>query len=275
MKSSYKRIVYLVFICTMLVSLLSGFALADVIYEPEDDFYKAHSNDCQYVNRDYFTNDKSGYLEIFSKPDGKSLGFADNGEIFHVQFSYTDNNELWGLIEFSENNGKLIPSDGREYKAGWIKMSSTVLKYDYISFEEEHKQDFKPYEGDYSELSGVKNIVIWTFPHSGENSGILEEIDDNFKIESVYTDYADQKWAYVSYYYAVKNFWICLSNPTNTNIPAIDVVAPEIIGPGAGVEPKSTAKDMTTMIIICVAAVVLFSAVLITVLSKHKAMLNK
>jgi len=274
-RNSFKRIVYLVFVCTMLVSLLSGIALADVIFEPEDDFYKSHSNECQNVNRDYYANDESGYLEIFSKPDGTSLGFADNGNVFHVQFTYMKTNEVWGLLEYSEIGDKLVPRVEGDYKSGWIKMSSTVTKYDYISFEEDHKQDYKAYEGDYLELSGVKNIVIWTFPHSGESSGTLEEIDSNFAVESVYIDSEGLEWGYVGYYYAIKNFWICLSDPTNTNIPASKIETPVIITPEPGAVPKSSTEDMTTVIIISVAAVVLVTAVLIALLGKHKTKTHK
>ena len=271
----FKNLVRVIFVLTILVSLLSGIALADVIFEPEDDFYKTHSNECQYVNRDFYANDISGYLEIFSKPNGKSLGFADNGEIFHVQFSYLNNNELWGVVDYSESNGKLVPRGESEFKNGWIKISSTVPKYDYISFQDEHLQEFKPYEGDYSELSGLKNIVIWSFPRSGENYGTLEDIDANFVIDSVYTDSEGLDWAYEGYYYGNKNFWICLSDPTNTDIAAMDIDTPNIITPQPGTVPQSSSEDLTSVIIIGVAAVVLFSAVLIAALNKHKAKSTK
>ena len=61
-KHSYRKITRLIFACVMLVSLLSGFALADVIYQPDDDFYNSHAGDCEYLNRDYYANGESGYM---------------------------------------------------------------------------------------------------------------------------------------------------------------------------------------------------------------------
>jgi len=269
-KKPIKKITHLIFACALLISLLSGFAIADVIWEPPDDFYMSHANECQYVNRSFYANGKNGYLEIFSKPGGISLGFSENGEIYHVQFSYKLGDEDWGVLEYSESGDKLVPRDDGDYKTGWIKLSDTVLKYDYLSFEEEHKLEYKPYDGDYTELSGIKNIVIWTFPRSGENCGTLDEIDNNFTVESVYTDSDGLKWGYISYYYGHKNFWVCLSDPQNFSIAAADIEIPPMHTPDPGFVPRSSSKDMTKTIIICISSVVLITAVLIVILGKKK-----
>jgi len=270
-KHSFNKIASLIFACVMLVSLLGGFALADVIYQPDDDFYNSHAGDCEYVNRDYYANAESGYLELFTKPDGSSLGFADNGGVFHVQFSYKLGDVTWGVVEYSGSNGKLIPTDTENYKTAWIKLSDTTLKYDYISFDKDHNAEYTPYDGDYSELSGIQNIVMWTFPDSGENYGTLDKTDENFAVTSVYNDSNGQKWGFVSYYYAIKNFWICLSDPTNTEIAAIGVETPALYSPEPGSEPQSSISDMSTVLIFCVGAAVLIAVVLIAVLNKKKS----
>ena len=269
--NSYKKITRMIFSCVMLVSLLSGFAMADLIYQPNDNFYNSHINDCEYINRDYYANGENGYIELFTEPDGSSLGFADNGGVFHVQFTYKKGDVTWGVVEYTENGEKLIPKTNEDgIKTAWINMKDTVLKYDYQSFDAEHNAEYSEYSGDYSELLSKENIVSWTFPNSGENTGKFDKIDDNFVITSVYTDDNGNKWGFVGYYYAVKNFWICISDPTNTEIAAAGVEVPALYSPEPGSEPVSAENDMTTVIIICVAAAVLIAVVLIATLNKKK-----
>ncbi len=270
-KHSLNKITGLIFTCVMLVSMLSGFALADVIMEPNDNFYSSHSSDCEYVNRDYYANGESGYMELFTEPGGSSLGFADNGGVFHVQFSYKLGDVKWGVVEYEESDGKLVPVGNGENKTGWIKLSDTIVKFDYISFDEKHSSEYTTYNGDYSELAGKTGIVMWTFPNSGENNGTLEAISENFAVQSVYTDSEGRKWGFVSYYYAIKNFWICLSEPTNSEIVAIDAETPALYSPEPGSKPQSSTNDMTTVLIFCVAAAILIAVVLTAVLTKKKS----
>ncbi len=269
-KQNHIGLVRIIFACVMLASLLSGFAMADVIWEPNNDFYAEHSNECEYVNRNFYSNGENGYMEIFTEPGGSSLGFAENGKIFHVQFSYKLGDEIWGVVEYTENNGRLEPRGANDFETGWIKLSDTVLKYDYQSFDEDHSSEYKPYDGDYSELEGIQNIVMWTFPNSGETTGTLDKSDENLNIQSVYTDIDGVKWGFVSYYYAMKNFWICLSNPADTALPAKDVPVPEFYTPAPDSEPQPTGNNMATVIIICVAAVVLSTAILFSVFNRKK-----
>lgn len=270
-KHSFNKIVSLIFACVMMVSLLGGFALADVIYQHDDDFYNSNASDCEYLNRDYYANGESGYMELFTEPDGSSLGFADNGGIFHVQFTYKSGDVTWGVVEYSESDSKLIPKGEGDYKTAWIKLSDAVLKYDYISFDKDHNAEYTTYDGDYSELSGKTDVIIWTFPDSGENLGKFDAIDENLAISSVYTDSNGQKWGFVSYYYAMKNFWICLSDPANMDIAATGVETPALYSPEPGSEPQSSSNDMSTVLIFCVAAAVLIAVILIAVLNKKKS----
>ncbi len=269
-KQDFKKLTRMIFTCVILVSLISGYALADVIWEPNDDFYSAHSNDCEYVNRDYYSNGETGYIELFSEPGGTSLGFADNGQVFHVQFSYKLGDETWGVIEYSEGEGKLLPRGDGESETGWIKLSDAALKFDYQSFDEAHSTEYTTYDGDYLEIKDITNIVIWTFPNSGESSSTLDKIDENFSVKSVYTDLDSLQWGYVSYYYGMKNFWVCLSKPTDTTLSAKDVPVPEFHIPSPDSEPEQTGNDMTSVIIICVAAAILCTAVLFASLNKKK-----
>lgn len=268
--SGLKRLTALAFTFVIAISLLCSYALADVIFAPDDNFYNSHSGECEYVNRDYYANGESGFTELFTKPNGSSLGFADNGELFHIQFSYKLGDELWGLAEYSESGSKLIARTGDVFKTAWMRLDDLSPKFDYISFDEAHSSDYKAYDGDYTELSGVKNIVMWTFPNSGESSGSIDQLDENFALGSVYTDIDGVQWGFVSYYYGMKNFWICLSDPASTDKPAKDVPTVVLNSPEPGAQPESTANDMTTVIIICVAAAMLCTAAAFALLKNKK-----
>jgi hypothetical protein len=246
------------------------YAFADVIWEPNNDFYKTHSDKCEYVGPDYYANGESGYMELFSEPGGASLGFSDNGAVFHTQFSFNKDDETWGVGEYIENNGKLVPINDSNSKTGWFKLSDAVLKYDYQSFDEDHSKEYNLYSGNYSELKDKQNIVVWTFPNSGETNSTIDKIDENFSINSVYTDIDGIQWGFVSYYYGMKNFWVCLSNPTDATLAAKDVPVPEIHKAVPNSEPDPTDSDMTTAIIICVTAAILCTAVLFAALNRKK-----
>ena len=270
-KHSYRKITRLIFSCVMLVSLLSGYALADVIYQPDDDFYNSHASDCEYLNRDYYANGESGYMELFTEPDGSSLGFADNGGIFHAQFTYKSGDAIWGVVEYSTSGDKIVPRNESGFYTGWIKLSDAVLKYDYISFDEDHSAEYTTYDGDYSEFADLQNILLWSFPNSGTTVGGIDKIDENFVINSVYTDADGIRWGFIGYYYASKNTWVCISNPTVDDLAAKNVPVPALYSPEPGSEPESSANDMTTVLIFCVAAAVLIAVVLIAVSNKKKA----
>ena len=269
-KKKYCRIVTMIITCVILVSLVGAYAFADVIWEPNDDFYKAHFDDCIYVNRQYYSNGETGYMELFTAPGGTSLGFADNGELFNVQFSYKLGDELWGVVGYSKDGDKLVPVGDGDVKCGWFRLTDAELKYDYQSFDEAHSSEYKSYSGDYSELKDVQNIVEWSFPNSGESAGTLDKVDENFAVKSEYTDIDGVKWGFVNYYYGMKNFWVCLSKPAEASIAAKDVPVPEFHTASPDAKPSSSGSDMTTVIIICVAAAILCTAVLFASLNRKK-----
>lgn len=245
----------------IIVSLAGGAAHADVIWEPEDDFYRIHANECDYVNRSFYANGESGYMEIFTEPGGRSLGFSENGNLFHVQFSYVLGKETWGYVEFIKDDGMLLPRGEGSFQGGWAKLKETVAKFDAQSFDDRHAQEYQPYEGDYTELS---NVILWTFPNSGESlSSTPIETDENFQIEHVYIDLEGHPWGYITYFYGWKNVWVSLDRPTDTGIAAKDVPIPEFYAPEPGFVPSPARNELGTGIILGVAAVVLLSTLLL------------
>lgn len=44
---------------------------ADLILEPEDQFYQAHADQCEYVDRSYYTD---GSVDFWTAPNGRKKG---------------------------------------------------------------------------------------------------------------------------------------------------------------------------------------------------------
>ena len=62
-----KRALTLLFILVLSLGLAMS-ALADVIYEPEDDFFQKHRDECYYENRVYIASGENGYAAVMKNP---------------------------------------------------------------------------------------------------------------------------------------------------------------------------------------------------------------
>ena len=275
MKNHFTGKLLLIFTAALLVSVLSGAALADVIWEPEDDFYEAHAEQCEYMNAQVYANGESGYLEVFDKPDGSGVGFADNGQLFYASFVYVGEGEDWAIIDYSEGDGRLMPPDYNEkFYSGWVRLSDTIEKYDSAAFSADHADSIKNFEGDASSLLDEESIAAWTYPNSGELQETIEKdwVDEDFAdaFSVSYTDEDGREWIFCGYYRAHRNFWVCLSDPANTELPPLNTPNPQFIQPQSDELPELTGGSITTTIIICVCAVVLISAVLIVIIGRKR-----
>ena len=73
-----KRILCALLAAAML--LLPCMALADVILEPEDSFYKRHSDQCAYqAGRTYIAEGEGGSAPVYKAPDKGEIRRIDNG----------------------------------------------------------------------------------------------------------------------------------------------------------------------------------------------------
>ena len=50
---------------------------ADLILEPEDQFYQAHADQCEYVDRSYYTD---GSVDLWTAPNGRKKGSFPAGK---------------------------------------------------------------------------------------------------------------------------------------------------------------------------------------------------
>lgn len=205
-KSVGGAIKYLVGMLAIAVAALITFTnsvKADVIFEPEDDFYKKNSSECEICERHYITNGYDGKVIVYQNPKkNKVVEEYENGEKIFVDFTYTDKNGIsWGLIN----------------TVGWFPMDYAYPVYDNTSFWYEHGAEYVtvPYDEADSDIHEGDDFYLYSYP--GAPSGYLHTCYDEIGPDTTtrYTDPFGYEWGYVSYYYANRG-WVCLSHPGYT-----------------------------------------------------------
>ena len=64
---------------------------ADVIWEPMDDFYEEHREECRYVNRNFTANGPDGEVIVYKSPENPTVVDTwENGFSAYISFVYTD-----------------------------------------------------------------------------------------------------------------------------------------------------------------------------------------
>jgi hypothetical protein len=146
-------------------------AFADVIWTPEDDFFKAHQSECKVERRNYYINSRDGWADLQISPvNEKTVARAKNGAEVTVGFTYEKNGVKWGVVYYNAaENKKDWTKWDKESGVGWVKMSELLLIYDEQSFEEEHGKEFTAYDGSFDKLctSADQRVIVWSYPGSG------------------------------------------------------------------------------------------------------------
>lgn len=100
------------FLCLLLAAALTAPALADVIWEPMDDFYFEHMDECRMDEADYtFEADVTLYK---SPEDPTAVRVVPAGETRQILCRWTGRNgDEWGYIEYYDNG----------WVNGWFNLS--------------------------------------------------------------------------------------------------------------------------------------------------------
>ncbi len=202
-----KRFATLLLILVLCLSLGMS-ALADVIYEPEDDFFEKHRDECFYENRVYMAWGEAGHAAVMKNPkSNKVMEELPNGTEVYVGW-------IWG----KEGGWALL--EGR----GWVRMDELSVKYDSISFEEEHGAEFVILEEpEFIDLTGCECLQLWRYPGdtepfatlswTGEDAWFSEPPKD-LSFNTIYeSPSGGHRWGYVHYFYGYRNCWVCLTAP--------------------------------------------------------------
>lgn len=270
-----KRCVTILLLLLTLTAAFPLIARADVISEPDNTFFRRNRNRCTPLERSFCANGKNGSVSLKEAPGSKKeTGVVANGESIYILTTYNDKGKVWGFSEY--------PQDG------WVPMDELLLIYDYISFAEEHGNEFYTYTGNLDALpEEPSDIVLWKWPGSGKNTRIDEPTDVPASLvkSNTYKDEQGREWIFMSSYYY--EGWICISDPTNTNIPAFNP-APEPMkwGPegtqqtAAGweshdIQPAPAKFSLPVSVIIITAVLVICTAILIGIFWKKNTTKRK
>lgn len=240
--------------CLLSIHLSEQQAKADVIIEPRDEFYSEHHEETEYTGRrTYIANGEEGYVTLYESPLSKNvLKYLTNGEEAVIGFVYYDKSNCeWGCIEdFS----------GNVTQSGWVHMSEMSVIYDNYSFIEEYREEFTDYQGELDGYVMKDHIYFYTYPNSGEVSATLYELNEDISVSETYLDENNRLWGKVDYYYGNRG-WICISEPENDKLPAMEVRDIEIITPKQGPDEKEQTNKS-----LWIAGIMVFGVIVITII---------
>ena len=213
---SEKRISALLLMLLLLPGLLlsSGIrAHADVIYEPDDDFYQKHASDCTYVDAVYIVNHPKGKATMYVSPeDAKVVSEFENGERIRVNYSYTDRKGIeWASV-----------TDWRSTrKDGWIPMDYLYEAYSDRLFYADYASEIRPAaQGEHADSDAM---TVYFFDYPGSDQYFLVYLDDMdgepvsaLPATMIFTDEEGRNWGRIGYFYGYKDRWFCMDDPEKT-----------------------------------------------------------
>jgi hypothetical protein len=240
-----KKLVLIIAILLIFITQIY-IAYADVIWEPDNRFYEQNRDDAILISRFFYANGDKGYVSLKSQPgSGSEVARYNNGELLYIQFACDYKGKIWGV----------------DYTPGWVPMDQLLLRYDYISFEEEYGDEFYSYEGNYDMLEKTDVIVFWNWPGSGSiidvrDLSVSYSSDERTWLQpsNAYRDSEGREWGFITYFYGTRNFWICMSDLSNTEIPAFNPAPEPVLWQPADMGGAQRDIPLPVLVIILVAA---------------------
>ena len=221
-------------------------ALADVIWEPESDFYETHFDECYYENRTYVAAGEEGIVRAFDVPLGKLTAEFPNGEEFRIEWIW-EREGGWGFFRYLGENER--------WQEAWVQMGDLTGKYDAVSFASEHGSEFvHPEEDVLLPLEGLKQLVLWTYPGAVDHS-VFSVYSDSGEpplwFNTLYEDPEGRTWGNLGYYYGYRNVWVCLDDPESEDLsssapaPVVTPAPTEAPAPTEEPEPAEEPAEAT------------------------------
>ena len=235
-KNDWKRLLKrLCFILAVFVLLLPVRAYADIIFEPDDDFYRQHSDECKttYYWKSYKVISDSAVPVVRSPEDDTVLGEYRPGEFFSTNTSYQSGDTIWYYI----------PNFDHSDKAGWISNAGIEQIYDTDCFTEDHVSEL---QGTVKlDIKGLKEITFCAYPGGRViDTRILQNLTDEvLECGNSYTDPEGKLWGYCGYFYGSVNGWVCLDDP---NLANTDTADPLTISEVRGGSPEEQETETGT-----------------------------
>ena len=244
-----KRMISLILALIFVLMLAPG-ALADVLWIPDDAFLNDRLDDCENHGRSYYAAGPDGQVTVYESPESNIVAKKlPNGELVGINWVYTDENGVaWGFCEHWDE-------DFNTDWTGWMPMAHLLLKYDSPAFQEEFAQRITAQEGEL-EVSGAE-VRFWDYPGSGEATVVTVDGEYRPSYDAVFTDDAGRVWGHVGYHMAIRDMWVCISDPTAdydtlyAENPPQQVTHPTQAG--TPVEIKPAGMDLKTVLLAVIA----------------------
>ncbi len=244
------------FLLTLL--LLTATVSADILWEPyEDDYYQAHREEMEGVNRIYAVPEGMT-VNVYRSPEtGGLVETLQAGERVYVGFSTEINGETWGV--------------GYD---GWFRLGRLQREYNSDDFLADYADALSA--GGSMEAEDGLSVYAWTWPGSGaldrEVTMNADYDEGHLSYSRVYTDPEGGRWGYVGYYMG-RCGWIWLDDPTNPAPPLrLDPQMENTVTDTSPMEqePGDARQTALIRIAVLVAAVVLLTAVGIAWIKRKK-----
>lgn len=257
------RIISLV-LALVFILALSPAVRADVIFEPEDSFFWDHRGECQYHDRAYYAEGPDNVAVVYRSPDSSAVvERVKNGDVLWISYVYEDENGIsWGYCE-----------NFQEDWSGWVPMDYLLLRYDYISFQEEFADRITEETG--TVPASDAEVRFWDYPGSDNANALAAEPDYPPEYHQVFVDDAGRKWGSVGYHMGICNVWVCLDDPAADYRTLYAEHEPQRVthpvreAPAEPIEIKPGGADLNT-ILAAVCVVTILSAGFLWITRKKK-----
>lgn len=196
-----KKILSLILVFALSFSIFVPTANADLLPMLPDSFYQNNYAELDYANRDYIASGASGYVTVYETPTNFNVAEKlENGTTVNIDYTYEQDGQLWG-----------------GYSGGWLLLDNMSLIYDSTQFCIDHADELYEFtDEDYS----IPTMWLYDYPNSGGTYEYTESPEYSLMTQSIsvaYTDEDGKEWGKIGYYMAMRNVWICLSDPTNSS----------------------------------------------------------
>lgn len=200
----------------LLMTALAVPTFADLIWEPMDDFYTEHNDECVYTEDARYEAQTD--VDVFVSPEDLTLvGTIPAGTEVSIEYVWSGET-VWGSV-LARIGDDLTGS----WVEGWVDVSGFRKLYGAAEFETEHRKEFVETEGTLP-VTQEQELVFWWFPGSGTVDARMGGQDfwteeDTASYYRLWTDADGNDWAEVGYFYGASG-WVYLPDPAADDLPA-------------------------------------------------------